>query len=448
MTGRLVVLSDLYVSPPGPLSAFRAGADLAALVASCVDPDTTLVFAGNTFDFLAIERPSTLDIPGAPKLFEKLLAAVAATSWGQDLLGALAALLQAGGQCVMMPGNRDAELYHPACRQVLLRHLGMPVHPSFMLYTEDEPFVTEACGLPITIGRGHRFDTWNDVDLNAVRRALSGGARDLSLPLGSRLVTEVLRPFRNATDPQTGKVRFPFMDMVRPDVPGVLLLLYYLDPKLAEARFSKVFGLGIPKLIRPLTRALSKPAPTEGNPLLQTTRHLPIGDAAAMAEAFAEALAAEVSEDQRNAPHATLQRIQQWLEGHDGGAERSSALGSARRLAIRAFVRSIRGEVSPFDPDALSRTDLSMSGPYLSDPEMPGVAIFGYTGAARFQQFGGDRTYINPGTWADQMSVPDVSDEAALSAWIDALERGDIPRERRLTYAEITGGGPRLVTWK
>ena len=59
---RLLVLSDLHISPLGPLSSFHAGPELAQFLARNARGDTTLVLAGDIFDFLQIEgRPSTLD---------------------------------------------------------------------------------------------------------------------------------------------------------------------------------------------------------------------------------------------------------------------------------------------------------------------------------------------------------------------------------------------------
>jgi UDP-2,3-diacylglucosamine pyrophosphatase LpxH len=451
MSGRLIVLSDLHISPPGPLASFHAGPALAGLLQAHATPDTTLVLTGDALDFLRIERPATLDLPGAPKLFEKLLSGVAAAPWGQGLLAGLAGLLLAGGRCVIVPGSHDVELHNRGCRDVLLAALGLPGHPGLTVHLQDDPWRTEIGKLTVVVGHGSRNDPWNDVDPESVRRAIATGARELKLPPGSRLVTEVLHAFKLAVDPASGRPRFPFVDLLKPEVPAVPLLLWYLDPKLAEARFSKTFGLGVAKLLRPLSRAIGRgPSPSEGNPLLQTTPHVPIGDAAAMAEVFAEALSAELSDDQRRAPHAVIQRAQQWLEDQDGPhgtGDRLAAHGGFRRLAARAFLRQLSKGVPFFDAGALSREDIGLAQPHLPEGSGPRVAIFGHTHAARLYRMDGDRTYINTGTWTDLMELPSLADEAAVSAWIDALDRGEVKRVQRLTYAEVTANGARLATW-
>src|SRR5262245_41776435 len=100
MTERLVVVSNLHLAPAGPLSCFRSGDALARFLTAQARPDTTVVFAGNTFDFLALEgRPAALDMPGAPELLRRLLAEMGEALWGRPVLEGFAAILQAGGKC-------------------------------------------------------------------------------------------------------------------------------------------------------------------------------------------------------------------------------------------------------------------------------------------------------------------------------------------------------------
>ncbi|MFM9960725.1 MAG: hypothetical protein ACKV2Q_05815 [Planctomycetaceae bacterium] len=52
------------------------------------------------------------------------------------------------------------------------------------------------------------------------------------MPWGSQLVLGPLRHFKQALDPATGTRRFAFLDALKPEMPGVLLLLLALDPQL------------------------------------------------------------------------------------------------------------------------------------------------------------------------------------------------------------------------
>lgn len=62
--------------------------------------------------------------------------------------------------------------------------------------------------------------------------ALKSGADSFPLPWGSQLVLGPLRHFKQALDPATGTRRFAFLDALKPEMPGVLLLLLALDPQL------------------------------------------------------------------------------------------------------------------------------------------------------------------------------------------------------------------------
>jgi UDP-2,3-diacylglucosamine pyrophosphatase LpxH len=450
MSDRLIVLSDLHISPPGRPASLHAGPALAGFLLAHAAAGTTLVLAGDTFDFLRMDRPARLDMPGAPELFRTLLAGLAEAPWGRDVLGALAALLRAGGKCVLLPGDHDLELHHPRCRDVLLAALGLPGHPGLVFHLADEPWQTQLGRLAVVVGHGNRYDPWNEVDPVDVRRALAAGARHVVLPPGAQLVTEVMHAFEAATDARTGKPRFALLELFKPDVPAVPLLLWLLDAKLAAARFSATFGLGVPKLLRPLSRELSRGPALEGaEAQLQTTRHLPIGYAPAMADAFARAIADELPDDLRALPQLVMQRAKLWLEGDDGpaGTAERPAAGGMRRLAARALVRSLSRDAPNGDAGATSPNDDAIVGHLLSDDAGPRVAIFGHTHAARLKKLEGDRTYINAGTWTDHPDLPDVADEAAVSAWIDLLDHGQVKRRRRLTYAEVTPDGARLAEW-
>ena len=145
MTDRVVVISDVHLAPPGPLSTFHSGDALARFLHAQARADTTVVFAGNTFDFLALEvRPPTLDMPGAPELFHNMLTAIAASPWGPPVFEGFAAILQAGGRCVLLPGNFDPELHHPGCRSVLLEAIGQPDSAALNLHRDDRTWTESA----------------------------------------------------------------------------------------------------------------------------------------------------------------------------------------------------------------------------------------------------------------------------------------------------------------
>src|SRR5262245_5315503 len=144
-TTRLLVVSDLHISAPGPLNSFHQAAELSAFLRAHAAPGTTLLIAGDGLDLLQTEpRPHTLDMPRAPDLIERTLAAIGAEPWGRDLFAALTTFLDAGARIVLLPGNHDPELHDPATKPLLLRALGLREdHPGLDLHTADSPYRAE-----------------------------------------------------------------------------------------------------------------------------------------------------------------------------------------------------------------------------------------------------------------------------------------------------------------
>jgi UDP-2,3-diacylglucosamine pyrophosphatase LpxH len=439
---RLLVLSDLHISPPGPLATFHAGPALAALLHANARADTTVVLAGDIVDFLQIEdRPPVLDMPGAPALVRRTLAAVAAEPWGRAIFDALAALLRAGGRCVLLPGNHDPELHHPATRDVFLDALALPGHPGFTVHTADAPWTTVVAGLPVRVGHGHRLaDPWNDIDPEAVLRAVETGDARVTLPPGSRLVLELLNPLKRAVHRSTGAQRFPFLDLLKPERATVTLLLPYLDRRAAEAHAGTFFGVVAQRFLRRFERAIRRRPVLGPEPAAEP--------AAALDELLADALAADLPDEDRRAPDATVRTLRTLLSGGPAPAPGTlAAHDGLLRWCARRYLRSVSQDGSFFDTNVASKEDRAIMQRELPEGSGPRVAIYGHTHAARHIDLGDGRVYLNTGTWMDLMKLPPLGDDAAAEAWIDQLEAGGVERVRRRTHALVTESGATLETW-
>ncbi len=255
MTDRVIVVSDLHLAVRGPLNNFHAGDALADFVAAQATPGTTLVLAGDVFDFLQIPgRPERLRRDEMPGLIATTLDDLAATPWGTRLFNAFGALLQQpGAHIVVLPGNHDPEVAHPDFAAQFLVKSGLPTeHPGLVVHREG-PWRTVVGRRAVVVAHGHDVDPWNDIHPDTVTAVLAGA--DAPLPPGSRLVTQVLNVFKDARD-EAGEPRFPFVDLLKPEVPCVLLLLY-LDRKLAMRHLPEALGLTVQALSRALAKALT-----------------------------------------------------------------------------------------------------------------------------------------------------------------------------------------------
>jgi UDP-2,3-diacylglucosamine pyrophosphatase LpxH len=442
MTTHLLVLSDLHISPPGPLATFHAGPALADFLHTHAHADTTLLLAGDILDLLQIDdRPAVLDMPGAPALMRRTLAAIAAEPWGSAIFSGLAALLRAGGRCVLLPGNHDPELHHPVTRSIFLGAFGLPDHPGFTVHTEDAPWTTVIGGLPVRVGHGHRLtDPFNDIDPEAVLRAVETGDDHVKLPPGSRLVLELLNPLKRAVNRSTGVQRFPFLDLLKPERSTAMLLLPYLDWRAAEARTGTFAGVLAQRFLRRFERAIRR-GPVLGAEADATP-------AAELEEMLADALADELTQDERSAPDAMVRTLRTLLSGGPAPAPGTLAAhdGLLRWCARRYLLRASR-DGSFFDEGHAGDEDRAIMARELPEGSGPRIAIFGHTHAARHIDLGDGRVYVNTGTWMDLMKLPALDDDAAVKAWIDRLEAGEVERVRRRTFAEVTEGGAALREW-
>lgn len=226
---RIAVLSDLHISPPGPLTSFHVGEELAGLLSRlraehAVD---TLILAGDVFDFLAVPAATaTLRPEAVPGFVGETLGALADTGWGAKLFEALGAFARSGGQIVVIPGNHDPELAHPEVPPMLRARCGLAADDRRLAVDpRSEPWRARLGALEVVIGHGHRGDPWNDIDpARVLHHATMNPPAPLELPPGSRLVVGAMRAFRQ---------KYAFVDALKPETPGVPLLLLYLDPKLA-----------------------------------------------------------------------------------------------------------------------------------------------------------------------------------------------------------------------
>lgn len=431
---RILVVSDLHLAVPGPLNNFDAGDDLAALLADHAHPDTTLVLAGDVFDFLQLDgRPPILSGAQMPGQIQQTLDALAGFAWGRHFFAALQKLLSQGGHCVVLPGNHDPELAHPCFAQKLLAMGGLPSnHPGLSVHTSG-PWQTQVGSRTVIIGHGHRGDHWNDINPTAVQAAVAG--TDCELPPGSRLVTNVLNAFKEQRTAQ-GKLRFPFVDLLKPEMPAVPLLLLYLDRKLAMQHLPQALGLTAEALATRLANVLLGTAKL-------THDTSPNHPDASLIDDVARALAQTYSDAQKRNPARHADELIEWLES-DPSEESSpgrgmlAAHGGMRARMLRAFLHVASDNGRFFDRSHRSHDDDRIIKDYLPAGGPPRVVIAGHTHAAREIWTSPEHVYLNTGTWTDLMAFPSAVNDGVLQEWIDQLESGSVARIKRLTWAEVT----------
>ena len=177
--------------------------------------DVHLVINGDIVDFLAEKEFAAFTAQDA--VAGKKLSSIFERT--DEVWKNLEAFVGAGCRLTLLLGNHDIELSLPTPRRILLERLG-PGRIEFIY--DNQAFVDGS----VLIEHGNRYDSWNVIahdQLREVRSAMSRGEAPplFESPAGSRLVINVMNKI---------KAKFPFVDLLKPEDAGLLPLLAVLDP--------------------------------------------------------------------------------------------------------------------------------------------------------------------------------------------------------------------------
>ncbi len=431
---RAVVLSDLHLGPGGSLTIFRDHAPLEAflkhLAEEAADTPTELILAGDVFDFLQSKDYEGFDAARAPERLTTILGA----SGNPGVIAALATFAATrNAEVTVLAGNHDPEMLLPETREVFERAIH---RVGAVRWADDDAPLRPREGNrwplwgrelggdagKVWITHGDRWDPHNALDRDAVRAAAAEGRR-VELPKGSHLVFEVL-----------GKIKPEqrWVDELKPELPLVLLLLYYLD-----ARKTKAFVRQHWKLTGDLVR---------GGLLARLDRASVLGEEPGSRPALAfdvpEALTGLLAEGLGDVPAAEREGLIAELAGVIDGAEVRSSPDDlladhtgVGKLLLRTWMAAIR-KGSRFQaedgPDDLP----ARAAPMLREDVVGLVA--GHTHGPRWAR-NLRPVYVNTGTWIPVGALP----AGDLPKVIDDLEKGMWSASAPRTFAVVElGDGP------
>ncbi|MFT4101243.1 MAG: hypothetical protein QM674_09445 [Burkholderiaceae bacterium] len=396
------------------------------LPAPSTDRDCRLVIAGDIVDFLA-EQPFEAFSADQAVAGQKLRRIFEQTAPVWDALRRF--VKDRGGALTLMLGNHDIELSLPGPRQILLARLG-PGRVDFI-------YDNEACTYGrVLIEHGNRFDAWNAVPHGALRRVRSQLSRRLpvapafpALP-GSKLVIDVMNPL---------KADYPFIDLLKPEDAGALPIAAALgavgvrDAWRFFRQFRQQWRVDYDEETgEPIDQTLINAGDDADQRMFDLAEDIAAGGEAGQVSALGDAL--------KGAANAVHEQVR-----------------AARREAL---YRALRGQ-SHRHRDAFAidkEIDTYLVPAHRSAAAGFDVVVYGHTHLAKRVRLGDGSgampVYLNTGTWADLMRVPDEvwgPDEAAgrdvLKRFVDDLERSELDHWRRAvpTYARIDLDGDAVL---
>nr|WP_254803937.1 metallophosphoesterase [Methylobacterium sp.]USU34561.1 metallophosphoesterase [Methylobacterium sp.] len=427
----LHVVSDFHLGGKAGFQIFRAKAKFEVLVRALLDEARErrvgFVINGDFVDFLAEEPAAYFDAANA---LDKLRRILADPSFVGVATGVRELLASPNVSVAIALGNHDVELALPWVAEGLMDALsGHDQEARSRLTLETAGLGISACvgSAKVLCLHGNEFDEWNVTDYEALRRsarAMRWGAstEPYAANAGTRLVVDVM----NAV-----KVRYPFVDLLKPETGAVLPLLLALDPSLAR-RIPDAVGT-IPKLARDTVRWR---AGYLGDPGAGTT-HV-VGP-----RIHPDILDGPLTDRERSEVAARLldRTEDRMRDGVDARALASSeqgndllGIGGALRRLVERAPRSevLREAIDYLDADrSFDRSEIDTTF-RRADQEVPpnvDVVVTGHTHLERvLRRRNGKGYYFNSGTWASLMRIEPLvrRDPAAFEKFLGKLAGRDL----------------------
>lgn len=414
MKNSLFVISDLHLGgEPGFQICSQDGqvrlADFIQYVAAqkTDDQDVHLVLNGDIVDFLAEQEFSSFtgdDATARAKLTEIIKNT-------RQVWDSLRHFVAVGARLTVMLGNHDIELSLPGARKLLMDTIG---EGRVEFIYDNQALVVG----PVLIEHGNRYDGWNVVShdaLRAIRSAMSRGEKPLEYlgPAGSQLVQSVMNPI---------KAQYPFVDLLKPENSGMLPILAVLDPA-AMKNVARLATLA----------AKSKQARFDENGIPLDQQNIAAVGQSLQDDSLKFALSLAGMDDPQNiAAMGEAKGFWERLQNAASEAAKNAQLNMLLR-ALRHYAETAR---QAFDVGHEDRGYLLPANAAATNGHK--IIIYGHTHLAKRVNLDKPGTlYLNTGTWADLMKLPD--------AILGADE--DLARKQLEIFLDDLGQG-RLDTWR
>ena len=413
------------------------------------NPRVELVINGDMVDFLAEENPAgtkwtpfTADETLAVKKLDDIAAR------DGRFFAALKNFLAKGHRLVILLGNHDLEMCLPRVRRRLEAILGVNGGSDFEFIYDGEAYVVGDA----LIEHGNRYDKFNVVDYDALRRVRSLLSRQQAVPAkyafnpppGSKMVADVINPIKES---------YRFVDLLKPESGAVVPLLLALEPK-----YKEIIIRVVAHAVEATQHRMAQPALPSFGGDIHADPAAGAGDfgsdistfgAPTPAPAAASPALARLLREELGADAAAFSREAELGGGSDIGSDIStfdtvsgfaglllsgnSASLQQRLPALLKAMRALKNDRS-FDEKLETATEYLEAARDLARDKFKFV-IFGHTHHPKDVDLGGGARYLNSGTWADVLRFPEEiigGDEPAARAKVlefaQCMKDGDFSR--------------------
>jgi UDP-2,3-diacylglucosamine pyrophosphatase LpxH len=471
-SGREVYLiSDLHLGGAQPATAdpndrgFRIcthGQELATFVDALAakPPSVELIVNGDMVDFLAEDDGGAGWLAFTASQADAVRKLDSIVSRDQALFDAFGRFLARGHRLVLLIGNHDVELALPAVRKRLGEHLGLTGQHDFEFIYDGEGYQIGRA----LIEHGNRYDAFNVVDYDGLRRLRSLLSRNQAVPAdynfgapaGSHIVAEVMNPI---------KAQYRIIDLLKPENEGMIPVLMAIEPGYRKV-LTRMAALGLQarkhKLAAPALPSFAGDiSASGGNAFADDSFASDISSRSAAPDPLETIMRERLGAQASQVLAAGSSAATGFAEDVSARETIDRSLGIARLLlsnshdAIQSRMPALLAAVRSVQCDTTFARDAECFSEYLGaakDLAAGGFdyVIFGHTHAARDVALPGGARYLNLGTWADLILFPShilTGPEAVaiegLTAFVQDMAAGKLSGWTSFmpTYAKLVVGG-------
>jgi UDP-2,3-diacylglucosamine pyrophosphatase LpxH len=395
MKKSIFVISDLHLGgKPGFQMCSASGRDrLARFIRyvadqQCADCDVHLVINGDIVDFLAEEKfaPFTDSDREAE---DKLLNVIKGSN---DVWESLKYLVAKKKRLTLLLGNHDIELSMPSPKRLLLNTLG----PGYVEFIYDNQAFAEG---PVLIEHGNSYDWWNVIPHGTLRHIRSVASRGITPkeafdpPAGSQLVFRIMNYIKS---------QYSFVDLLKPEDGALMPFLAVLFPPIMgeiEPLYDAIYSAGTKKWeidfddegvpVDPNNIAIPTDTTNKDGEMIQLARDLAYGGAQTdvsfrgYVKGFIELWRLAHSKDDKQ---KQLERLYDALNARAETTWKNFDVNKENEVYLKPATAAI-------------------------EKRQYQVVVFGHTHLVKRVRLDPKAklpTYLNTGTWADLMQVPEA----------------------------------------
>jgi UDP-2,3-diacylglucosamine pyrophosphatase LpxH len=426
-----IIISDLHLGKnddfdifkaPGKQEAFEAFLDFCNGGSDPVE----LVINGDFVDFLQL-RPWNVYGDRAQAL-EKAEQIVSGNARVFTALGKFIQDREKENKIVVLLGNHDTELAYDevwaVVRDAIATTSAMRERLNFINRKTQYNFRLN--GVLTHVEHGNIGDPWNEILYNDLFNDAEKNT-GFNYPPGTLLVYQVMNEF---------KERLRFVDLLKPEVPAVPLILAKLEPFAVAAQFPST-AVNIIKMVKAGFLARIRQAVGGGTFAPITATEAPGEPYVRMADEYIDKATKgkPASFKELDADH-----LEDFLD-HSGfqlTGPATATFGPRWSVIMAAFGDAILGAIgrpARMNDREFYKSDRAGHDVDLAQTKLKGdvrLVISGHTHAALKADFGPKGLYLNSGTWANLIELP--SDSSKFGGWLQSIARNTFERSSFPTY--------------